>query len=118
MIWIRPGLLKYYNLAFAIPSILYGLVVFRLWSRSTHSMAVQHIKIMQSYAYLSALTNLLFGKAMDWVPTGNDKAHGSNRFRDMRVLAICWTFVYQGGFISGCVYQLIHGVAWYQFLPL
>lgn len=119
MIWIRPGLLKYYNLAFAIPSILYGIVVFRLWSRSTHSLAVQHIKIMQSYAYVSGLSGLIFGGIADWVPSGDGKAHGSNSYRNMRVLAICWTFAYQAAFISGCVYCVVlSSVMWYHLLPL
>lgn len=119
MVWIRPHLLKYYNLAFAIPSIVYGLLVFRLWSRSTHSLAVQHIKIMQSYAYVSGLLGLTIGSIADWVPSGDSNAHGSNSYRNMRVLAICWTFAYQTAFITGCVYCVVLDlVVWYQLIPL
>ena len=115
MIWIRQNLLKYYNLAFVIPSIVYGLFVFRLWSRSTHSLAVQHIKIMQS----SGLTGLIFGRMTDWVPSGDSRAHGSNSYRNMGILAICWTFTYQASFIAGCVYGVVfNSVAWYQLIPL
>jgi hypothetical protein len=119
MIWIRPNLLKYYNLAFALPSIIYGLLVFRLWARSTHSLAVQYIRVVQSYAYLSGLSRLVFGTISDWVPTGDTKSHTTNHYRNMRVLAICWTFAFQGAFISGCAYRILLGSAeWYQFVPL
>jgi hypothetical protein len=119
MIWIRPNLLKYYNLAFAIPSIVYGLLVFRLWSRSTHLLAVQYVKTVQSYAYVSGLSSLVFKGITDWVPSGDCEAHGSNSYRNMRALAICWTFAYQAAFIAGCAYCIVfNSVPWYQLFPL
>ena len=43
LLWFRPEWFKYYNLAFAIPSIVYGLLVFRLWAKASYGMNVQHI---------------------------------------------------------------------------
>jgi len=33
LLWIRPAMFKYYNLAFALPSVLYGLFLFRAWAK-------------------------------------------------------------------------------------
>jgi hypothetical protein len=118
LIWFRIGLLNYYNLCFAIPSILYGLVVFRLWSRTNYSLAVAQVGVIQQYAYLSAMIDRVVGTSFEWVPSGEGKAHKSNRYRNYRLFPISWTFPYQSLFITGAAYQIILGHVWYKFLPL
>ena len=118
LLWIRPDLFKYFNLAFAIPSILYGAVLFPLWAKADYGFNVQHIMVIQNYAYLNALKDKIMGTALQWIPTGDVKAHKSNKYRNMRILAWIWWFMVLGGMISAVVWRLVHDFEWYNCLPL
>ena len=115
----RPEWFKYYNLAFAIPSIVYGAVVFRYWAKASYGFNVQHVMIVQSYAYLTAIKDRLFGIELLWAASGDKKAHkSSNKYRNMRLLCWFWTTVSVGGMVAAVVYRLLGGFAWYHTLPL
>lgn len=73
MLWARPEYVRYYNLAFAIPSILYSLIAIRCWAKASYGFNVQFIMVIQSYAYLTAIKDRLFGRALAWVPSGDTK---------------------------------------------
>lgn len=115
----RPIYFKYYNLAFAIPSIVYGAVLFRFWAKAKYGFNVQHIMVVQSYAYLTAIKDRLFGIELLWAASGDKKAHKSNKYRNMRVLCTLWTILNVGGMITAVVYRVgFHGMEWYNTLPL
>ncbi|KAK3322724.1 nucleotide-diphospho-sugar transferase [Apodospora peruviana] len=119
LLFFRPDYFKYYNLAFAIPSILYGAVVFRYWSKAKYGFNVQHVMIVQSYAYLTAIKDRLFGIELLWAASGDNKAHKkSNKYRNMRLLCWLWTIISVGGVISAVTYRLVNGFPWYHTLPL
>jgi hypothetical protein len=69
LMWFRIEFLLYYNLAFAIPSLMYGWFIYRVWGRSSHALTVQFIGVIQQYAYLSALKDRLVGTSFAWVPS-------------------------------------------------
>ncbi|OCK77130.1 glycosyltransferase family 2 protein [Lepidopterella palustris CBS 459.81] len=119
LLWFRPIYFKYYNLSFAVPSILYGLLLFYFWAKAKYGLNVQHIMVIQSYAYLTAIKDKIFGRALMWVPTGDAKAHKSNKYRNMRVLCWCWTLLILGGLVSAVIYRVgFRGMEWYNTLPL
>lgn len=118
LLWIRPDLFKYYNLSFALPSIFYGAILFPLWAKSDYGFNVQHIMVIQNYAYLNALKDKLFGTALQWVPSGDARAHKSNKYRNMRILAWIWWFMVLGGMISAVAWRLVHHFHWYHTIPL
>lgn len=118
LLWIRPEWFKYYNLAFAIPSIVYGLVVFRFWAKASYGMNVQHVMLIQSYAYLTAIKDRLFGIELLWAASGDAKAHKSHKYRNMRTLCWVWTIALVGGMISAVTWRLLHGFEWYNPIPL
>lgn len=50
---------------------------------------------------------------------GDNGAHKSHRYRNMRWFCICWTTTYTGFFISGVTVRMLEGAhMWYNFLPL
>lgn len=136
MLWIRPEYVRYYNLAFAVPSILYSIIAIRCWAKASYGFSVQFIMVIQSYAYLTAIKDRLFGRALAWVPSGDTKvcarrsrygevcltnfrqAHKNNKYRNMRVLAWCWTITITGLVVAGTVYQCLQGLPWYDCVPL
>ncbi|KAF2208243.1 glycosyltransferase family 2 protein [Cercospora zeae-maydis SCOH1-5] len=118
MLWVRPEYVRYYNLAFAVPSILYSIIAIRCWSKARYGFNVQFIMVIQSYAYLTAIKDRLFGRALAWVPSGDNKAHKNNKYRNMRILAWCWSTTTLGAVIAGTIYQILRGLPWYDCFPL
>ncbi|UJO13869.1 Cellulose synthase catalytic subunit [UDP-forming] [Fulvia fulva] len=118
MLWCRPQYVRYYNLAFAVPSIVYSIIAIRCWSKARYGFAVQFVMVIQSYAYLTAIKDRLFGRALAWVPSGDTKAHKNNKYRNMRILAWCWMMSVMGAVIAGTTYQVLRGLPWYDCLPL
>ncbi|KAK3985200.1 nucleotide-diphospho-sugar transferase [Cladorrhinum sp. PSN332] len=115
----RPEWFKYYNLAFAIPSIIYGSLMFRFWAKAKYGFNVQHIMVVQSYAYLTAIKDRLFGIELLWAASGDKKAHKkTNKFRNMRILCWLWTILTMGGMISAVTWRLVNDFPWYHTLPL
>ncbi|KAK0639531.1 nucleotide-diphospho-sugar transferase [Cercophora newfieldiana] len=118
LLMFRPQWFKYYNLAFAIPSIVYGSIVFRYWAKAEYGFNVQHVMVVQSYAYLTAIKDRLFGIELLWAASGDKKAHKSNKYRNMRLLCWFWTIMATGGMITAVTYRLANGFPWFHTIPL
>ncbi|KAK1756362.1 hypothetical protein QBC47DRAFT_460200 [Echria macrotheca] len=114
----RPQWFHYYNLAFAVPSIIYGSVIFRFWAKAEYGLNVQHVMVLQSYAYLTAIKDRLFGIELLWAASGDRKAHKSNKYRNMRLLCWFWSVVVTGGMVAAVTYRLVNGFPWYHTIPL
>ncbi|KAK4123123.1 glycosyltransferase family 2 protein [Parathielavia appendiculata] len=118
LLYFRPEWFKYYNLAFAIPSIIYGSLLFRFWAKAKYGFNVQHVMVVQSYAYLTAIKDRLLGIELLWAASGDKKAHKSNKYRNMRILCWLWTIVSVGGMVSAVTYRVLTGFEWYHTIPL
>ena len=118
LLWFRPEFFRYYNLAFAIPSVVFGLLAFWLWAKASYGINVQYIMVIQSYAYLSAIKDKIFGKALMWAPSGDNKAHKNNKYRNMRITCIVWMFSITGAMLGGMAYRIVLGMHWWNCIPL
>ncbi|KAF2153687.1 glycosyltransferase family 2 protein [Myriangium duriaei CBS 260.36] len=118
LLWFRPEFFRYYNLAFAAPSVIYGLAAFHLWAKASYGVNVQYIMVIQSFAYLNALKDKLFGQALQWAPSGDNKAHKNNKYRNMRILCCLWMFTVTGFMAAGMGYRIVKGLKWYNCVPL
>jgi hypothetical protein len=88
---VRPDYFKYWNLAFAVPSVVYGIVVMRLWARAAYGFNVQHAMTIQNYAYLTAIKDRICGVELQWAASGDQTVHArSHKYRNMRLLCIAW----------------------------
>jgi hypothetical protein len=117
LLWTRPDLFKYYNLFFAFPSIILGLITLRLWARSRYTLSVQYTQVIMAYAYLQAIWDRFFGTKMTWLPSGDGKAHKNHRYRNMRILAWGWTIAHNTFLISGAAVRICQGMEWFQVVP-
>ncbi|KAK0111050.1 hypothetical protein ONS95_001430 [Cadophora gregata] len=120
LLWVRPEFFKYYNLAFAAPSVIYSLIAFRFWAKAKYGLNVQFIMVIQSYAYLTAIKDRIFGRALAWVPSGDNASHRNNKYRNMRILAWCWIFTYIGALIGALIYRCLTDKSFelYNAVPL
>ncbi|KAF2400292.1 nucleotide-diphospho-sugar transferase [Trichodelitschia bisporula] len=118
LLWLRPDLFYFYNLSFAIPSIVYGAILLPLWARSRYGCNVQHIMVIQSFAYLHALVDKITGSGLQWIPSGDAKAPRSNKYRNMRAVAWLWWIAVVGGMASVVTWRVAHSFHWYHTMPL
>ncbi|KAG7007180.1 hypothetical protein G7Y79_00011g030780 [Physcia stellaris] len=119
ILWARPEYFRYYYMFFAIPSLLLEVLAYKLWARGRYTLSVQYARLIQSYAYLHAIWDILAGKKLSWMPSGDGKAHRDHRYRNMRILAWAWEIIHACVLIPACVYRVVQGkTAWYNLLPL
>ncbi|KAH7061531.1 family 2 glycosyltransferase [Macrophomina phaseolina] len=118
LLWVRPEFFKFYNLAFAIPSILYGVICLRFWAKASYGLNVQYVMVIQQYAYLNAIKDRLFGNGLAWAPSGDAKAHKNNKYRNMRILAWGWLIVWESALIAAIVYRILLGLEWWNIIPI
>ncbi|KAL2188187.1 hypothetical protein L209DRAFT_741324 [Thermothelomyces heterothallicus CBS 203.75] len=95
---------KYYKLAFAVRSIIYGSLLLRFWAKAKYGFNVQHVMVVQAYAYLTAIKDRLLGIELLWAASGNRKAHKRNKYRNMGILYWLWTIVNFGGVVAAVTY--------------
>ncbi|KAF7191553.1 Cellulose synthase catalytic subunit [UDP-forming] [Pseudocercospora fuligena] len=67
LVWIRPDYVRYYNLAFAVPSVLFGILVIRCWAKAEYGWNVNFVQQVQTYAYLAAIKKRLLRKGLTWI---------------------------------------------------
>ncbi|MCJ1366171.1 hypothetical protein MMC16_005297 [Acarospora aff. strigata] len=118
LLWLRPDFFKYYNMFFALPSVFYGTIVFRIWARSNYTLNVQFTNVIMQYAYINSIKDRIIGQKLNWVASGDGKAHGNDKYRNMRLLAWAWTIIHNGVLIAAVIYRLLKGFPWYQVIPL
>jgi len=126
MLWLNPALVHWYNFAYAFPSLIYSVVVFRLWSRQRYNFNVNFVFTIQQYAYLMAIKDRVFGTTATWVPSGDNKSHvktkkktgGNNKYRNMRILCGLWMWGCAVALIVGVTLRIVEGYLWWHFLPL
>ena len=118
ILWTRPDLFKYYNLFFAFPSLIIGLLALRVWSRTRYTLSVQYVQMVMSYAHFQAIWDLLTGTKRSWIPSGGrTKAHKNDRYRNMRILACAWTLTHNIVLVAACAYRITGGMKWYNIVP-
>ncbi|CAI6097405.1 unnamed protein product [Clonostachys chloroleuca] len=101
---LRPKRVKVWNIASALPSYIYGLVILPLWAKGNYKF------------------NTACSRSMPpWAVSGDAKAHKSDKHRNMRIFCCIWVIIVTGAMIGLGVWRLLPGGgldAWYDPLPL
>ncbi|KDR73343.1 hypothetical protein GALMADRAFT_270161 [Galerina marginata CBS 339.88] len=127
LVWLSPHLVLWYNCFFAVPSVIYCTIIFRLWSRQKYNFNVNFVYTIQQYAYFMAIKDRIFNTTALWVPSGDNNAHvgagqkkkaPNNKYRNMRILCAVWTWGTSGAMYAGVAYRIVQGYHWYHFLPI
>ena len=119
VLWTKPGLFKYYNLFFAVPSILLELVALRIWARGRYTLAVQYVHVLMSFSYLQSIFDLIKGTKPVWQPAGvGSRMHKGVRYRNMRILGWIWAVGLNAALLSAIVYRILGGLPWYNVVPV
>ncbi|CAM9165587.1 unnamed protein product [Scytosiphon promiscuus] len=93
LLWFKPSAVFWFNISFALPSIFFGIVVMRIWSKQPFDLFCQRAQIIQSYAHLYAIKDKVMRTAVPWVPTGGGaSSRSSSQAYDSSVkLMLCLT---------------------------
>ncbi|KAJ7634331.1 nucleotide-diphospho-sugar transferase [Roridomyces roridus] len=129
MLIFRPGHIIYYNFFFVFPSVLNGMIVFRLWSRQRYNFNCLFVHVIQQYAYLMAIKDKIFGTTAPWVPSGSHKSSTSSnlstkrknthtKYRNMRILCAFWTYGTIGAVIALSAVRIVQGHGWWNYVPM
>lgn len=70
MLGFFPEHVHWYNLLFAVPSLLFGTVFMAYWMRLPFTLDVLRVRQISYFAHLFALVDFLTGRVEEWKPTG------------------------------------------------
>lgn len=121
LVYIRPEYMFWYNLVFAIPSLLFFPLIYIFWSSYNYKSLfdILKIQIVQSYAHLFAVIDRASGNIMSWNPTNSKSIENKkiiNNYTKARILAIIYTFITFSLLLSGTIYRSFE-YKWYNFVP-
>lgn len=118
LIWVVPSAVAWFNVAFAVPSILLASIVMPLWSRQRYGFEAGQVKVIQNFSHLWAIKDKLASTALEWVPTGGAARGSKNaKFVKARQLAGVWTFATTTATIVGAALRISQGYWWLMFIP-
>jgi cellulose synthase/poly-beta-1,6-N-acetylglucosamine synthase-like glycosyltransferase len=112
LVWVKPSAVLWYNIAFAVPSILMSHVVMRVWCKQPYGWSALSVKAVQNYAHLYAIRDKLMGSMVPWVPTGGASSKKCARFDSARRLCWVWSVLSTGAVVTGCGLRI-----WQEYLP-
>ena len=118
LIWIRPAAVFWYNVAFAVPSLIFSFFIMKIWAKQPYGFSCQRVRIIQSYSHLFAIKDKIMGSAIAWVPTGGGaSSKSSSQAYDASVkLMLAWTTLVTFLVIGGSAWFMT-SFPWYHFLP-
>lgn len=70
LVFMRPALVYWFNIFFAVPSLLFPYAAMRLWNHAPYGFECNRIRYVQYSAHLFAIKDRIFGTHTVWVPTG------------------------------------------------
>lgn len=112
-----PHVIVLENYAFIVPSLLYNLVVLRLWHRHAYGLDALAVRLVYGWAHAFAVLDILRRKQKAWQPTGGQAAKTSALDRQFRHGAFIWG----GGTASLWLCLAVWGVVegnWIDYGPI
>jgi cellulose synthase (UDP-forming) len=76
----KPEYLFWFNIGWAIPSILLTNIYLRYWQKTGYSWAAVQCRAVAGYAHLFALVDIFLKSTEQWIPTGSGGKSGKFDF--------------------------------------
>ncbi|WP_344449332.1 glycosyltransferase family 2 protein, partial [Actinocorallia aurantiaca] len=92
MLIVAPELLNIGYLPWLLPSLIYSTIIFPLWHRATFRLEAFSAALMQGWAHVFAIWDMVRGREMGWKPSGSS---GVKKNKMRRVVGAY--FVWGGG---------------------
>lgn len=109
-----PQLMHWYNIIFAIPSLVYGTLIYSRWSQTTWGIHTPRSRQAAFYCHLLALMDYMRGSLVPWEPTGAVK---KNKLYDRyQALVSFRLWSYTLAVLSLMLWRLPE-TQWFNFIP-
>jgi cellulose synthase (UDP-forming) len=79
MLLVVPGFIRYYNLLYLLPFLIYLGIIFPMWHRAPFRLEAWAVKVVIGWAHIFAFFDLLRGKPKGWQPSGASRHTGKQR---------------------------------------
>ena len=116
LIFFRPELVFWFNCIFTVPGVFFSVVVMRCWAKQKYSFDCYRCKVLQNYAHLFALKEVVTNSAASWVPSGASSRKRKTAYNDAIKLMIGLTVFYSVMIIGGSCWR-ISKFPWFHFVP-
>lgn len=83
-----PQNIHWYNMAFSIPSFLFGTIHMRLWNKAPYGFSALRARVVSYHAHFFAIKDKIFGQVLPWVPTGAAVKNNLERRYKRMVLSV------------------------------
>lgn len=115
LLLVKPDFLKWYNVAWSIPSLFLTNIYLRAWQRTGYSTTAITCRAVSCYAHLFALFDIVMGRVEAWVPTGTNGR--SNRFEVFKRFVIAHN-VLLSVVLFGLIFWRRDVVGWVNVIPV
>jgi cellulose synthase/poly-beta-1,6-N-acetylglucosamine synthase-like glycosyltransferase len=119
----NPETIQLFNLIFAFPFLIFIFIIHPIWQQNEWDLSCISANIAANVSYLFALVDLLRGKSMEWVPTGQSQSkqkNGQNKkmnFYYYQAFIIIWYYLVFALIVILC-YKSMSSVFDYRFYPI
>ncbi|TPX38195.1 hypothetical protein SmJEL517_g00221 [Synchytrium microbalum] len=118
LIFLRPEMIKWFNICFAAPSMISAMICVYWWSVYRASALSFRVRTIQFYAHLFAIKDRTFGTQMGWVPSGQGKSAAKTRYLTAVRLCTVWCTTQLLVILGGAAWRIWGGYEWYNFVPM
>lgn len=111
----KPEYVFWFNIAWAIPSILLTNIYLRYWQKTGYSWAAVQCRAVAGYAHLFALVDIFLKSTEQWIPTGSGGKSGRYDFFMVFVryhTIVLWFVLY------GLIFYRVPTVGAFNLMPL
>lgn len=114
LLTFKPDLIHWYNLLFAVPSLIFGTFYQAIWSKAKWGFYAMKSRNVSYHAHLFALVEYLTNSVTPWQPTGNvTKTKLYSRFQNFIFISLFINIL----IVSLVLFRIGQGYEWLQFVP-
>jgi cellulose synthase (UDP-forming) len=109
IIFFFPNSVHWYDIALLMPGFLMSHIIQPLWSRARWTLSAVGVSRFVGWSALSAMVDMIRGKQMGWVPSGDKKlANSQSQFQFYKKFFISWNVFCLIMILGGSLYQIFN----------
>lgn len=112
----HPTMMLWYNLLWAVPSLLLTNLYMRFWQKTPFTWAAIECRQVSYYAHLFAIWDTVFASPEPWIPTGTTAS--SARYKLFNKVLFFHTALVLGALFFLVGFRISQGYDWWNFAPV
>jgi cellulose synthase/poly-beta-1,6-N-acetylglucosamine synthase-like glycosyltransferase len=118
LVALRPELVLWYNVIYAVPSTIFPFVIMRIWNTQKYGLPCIRIRYVQYVAHFSAIFDHITKNQMAWIPTASTQINSNRneRYHNGLAMLLYSTILQFVTLYSLCFYRM-NKYNFYNFIP-